>query len=240
MIRQVILKIRYRQPRVGARKLQCHVNTELSAQEIHVGRDRLIELLRGWDLLIRRRRNYKKTTNSNHRFKTYRNLIKEQSAQRPNEIFVSDITYINTSEKYGYLFLMTDQFSRKIVGYDFSPGLGIEGALAALDMALKQTPRDSALIHHSDRGLQYCSHDYIQRLEQHGACVSMTEDNHVYENALAERVNGILKTELLGRTDHLPFAIVKNLIQEAIEIYNNERLHMNLGYRTPAVVHSLN
>ena len=225
---------------MGARKLQQHVNAALGTEGIHVGRDRLIELLRTWGLLVRRRRSYKKTTDSNHRLKTYKNLIKEQPGQRPNEVFVSDITYVGTSEKYGYLFLITDKVSRKIVGHEFSRGLGIEGALTALKMALKQTPAGSPLIHHSDRGLQYCSHDYVQRLEQHGARVSMTEDNHVYENALAERVNGILKTELLSRTDHLPFAVVKRLIKEAIDIYNNERLHMNLGYQTPAAVHSLN
>lgn len=222
---------------MGGRKLQRHVNQELSRQDIRVGRDRLFELLREWELLVRRKRNYKKTTNSHHGFKKYPNLIKEQRPQRPNEVLVSDITYVGTAEKYGYLFLITDQVSRKIVGYDFSHSLGIEGALTALEMALKQTLAGSPLIHHSDRGLQYCSHDYIRRLEQNGAQVSMTEDNHVYENALAERVNGILKNELLGRTDHLPFAIVKRLIKEAIEIYNNERLHMNLGYRTPAEVH---
>jgi len=140
---------------------------------------------------------------------------------------VADITYIGTKEEYGYLFLITDKVSRKIVGHNFSRGLGIEGALLALEMALKQSPKGSALIHHSDRGLQYCSHDYVALLERQGARISMTEENHVYENALAERVNGILKTELLGSTDHLPFATVKDLIHEAIHIYNNERLHID-------------
>ena len=240
MIHQIVLKIRQRQPRVGGRKLYCHVNQELSPRGIHVGRDRLFKLLRQWGLLVRRKRNYKKTTNSRHLFKKYPNLLKEQPGQRPNEVLVSDITYVGTSENYGYLFLITDKVSRKIVGHEFSRGLGIEGALLALKMALEQSPVGSPLIHHSDRGLQYRSHDYVQCLDQNGARVSMTEDNHVYENALAERVNGILKNELLGRTNHLPFAVVKRLIQEAIDIYNNERLHMNLGYQTPAAVHSLN
>lgn len=215
-----------------------HVNKELTSQGIVVGRDHLIELLREWDLLIRPKRNYKRTTNSKHRFRMYENLIKDQEPKRPNEIFVSDITYIKTLESYCYLFLVTDKFSRKIVGFDVNLSLGIEGALAAMDMALKQIHRDLPLIHHSDRGLQYCSHDYVQLLEKNKVQISMTEENHVYENALAERVNGILKTEFLGHTEDIPFSVVRKLIGEAIEIYNNERLHMSLNYETPAFIHN--
>ena len=237
MIRQAVLKVRHRQPRVGARKLQKHVNAELFVQGVQVGRDRLIELLRVWDLLIRPKKNYKRTTNSNHRFKVHKNLIKDKEPQRPNEIFVSDITYIATCESYCYLFLVTDKYSHKIVGYDVNRSLGIEGALAALEMALEQVDHQRPLIHHSDRGLQYCSHDYIRLLRKNKVGISMTEDNHVYENALAERVNGILKTEFLGNTANIPFSVVRGLIGETIEIYNKERLHMSLNYQTPQQVH---
>ena len=232
-----MLKVRYRQPRVGGRKLAIHVNEALASQGIIVGRDRLFDLLRDWGLLIRPKKSYQKTTNSRHRFKMHKNLIKNKRAQRPNEIFVSDITYIKISTGYCYLFLITDQYSRKIVGYALSLSLNIEGALAALAMALQPDPGGSR-IHHSDRGIQYCSHDYVDLLEKNNVQISMTEENHVYENAMAERVNGILKTELLGDTENLPFPAVKHLVIQSIEIYNNERLHMNLGYRTPAAVHN--
>ena len=238
LIKEAVLKVRYRQPRVGGRKLMIHINAALGSQKITVGRDRLFDLLRGWDLLIRPKRNYKRTTNSQHRFKVHKNLIKDKGAKRPNEIFVSDITYVKTCENFCYLFLITDQYSRKIVGYDVSLSLGIEGALRSLEMALSGVRPKLPLIHHSDRGIQYCSHDYVNLLVKNKVRISMTEENHVYENALAERVNGILKTELLGNTEDLPLIVVKRLIIEAIEIYNNERLHMNLGYRTPAAVHN--
>ena len=238
MIHQAVLKVRYRQPRVGARKLHKHIHEELSSQGIQVGRDRLIELLREWDLLIRPKKNYKRTTNSRHRFKVHKNLIKEKESQRPNEIFVSDITYIKILEGYCYLFLITDKHSHKIVGYDINLSLGIEGAIAALEMALKQIDHPEPLIHHSDRGIQYCSHDYTQLLENNKVEISMTEDNHVYENAMAERINGILKTELLGDTQYVPFSGIKLLVAEAIEIYNKERLHMSLNYKTPEEVHN--
>ena len=238
MIRKAVLRIRHRQPRAGARKLYEHVNCDLACDGIHVGRDRLIEHLREWDLLIRPKRNYQRTTNSKHRFKIHKNLIKDKEPKRPNEIFVSDITYIKTCENYCYLFLVTDKYSRKIVGYDVNLSLGIEGALTAMKMALNQIPNEQPLIHHSDRGLQYCSHDYVQLLEKNKVQISMTEENHVYENALAERVNGILKIEFLGHTEDIPFSTVKHLIAEAIDIYNNERLHMSLDYKTPAFIHN--
>ena len=236
MIKQAVLQVRYRQPRVGGRKLYEH----LQKQDICVGRDRLFDLLREWKLLLRPRRSYRKTTYSRHRLRVYKNLLKDQPAQGPNEAWVGDITYIETRDRFGYLFLLTDQFSRKIVGYDFSISLSTTGALTALQMALKQSPGRGALIHHSDRGIQYCSHEYVRLLKSHGVRISMTEDNHVYENALAERVNGILKTELLGNTRYIHFTDVKRVIQEAIDIYNNERLHMSLSYQTPNFVHNNN
>ena len=234
-ILQVVRRIRCRQPRVGTRKLQRH----LQAEGIVVGRDRLLEVLRQNGLLIRTKRNYKRTTQSKHRFKTYKNKIKTLKVKRPNRVYVSDITYIKVAAIYYYLFLVTDLFSRKIVGYDLHPNLTTHGAVNAMRMALAQRPdeQDSKTIHHSDRGVQYCSHEYIELLEKDQIDISMTQENHVYENALAERVNGILKTEfLLNRQPSIEVA--KVAVKESIEIYNKERLHMSLGYRTPEEVHN--
>ena len=233
-ILHAVQRIRSRQPRVGGRKLQRH----LRAEGIIVGRDRLLELLRQNDLLIRRKRNYKRTTQSQHRLKTYKNKIKALEVKRPNEVYVSDITYLKVAARYYYLFLITDLFSRKIVGYDLHPNLTTTGALNALRMALDQRRHPGMpLIHHSDRGLQYCSREYIELLESGQIEISMTEDNHVYENALAERINGILKTEFfLNRQPSLETA--KMAVKQSIAIYNKERLHMSLNYRTPEEVHN--
>ena len=233
-ILQAVQRTRCRQPRVGGRKLQRH----LQAEGIRVGRDRLLELLRQNNLLIRNKRNYKRTTQSKHEFKTYKNKIKTLKVTRPNEAYVSDITYIKVATIYYYLFLITDLFSHKIVGHDLHRDLTTQGALNALRMALAQrNDQTISLIHHSDRGRQYCSNEYIDLLESGRVDISMTEENHVYENALAERVNGILKTEFL--LSHQPsIEIAKIAVKESIEIYNKERLHMSLGYRTPESVHN--
>ncbi len=233
-ILKAVRQIRCRQPRVGGRKLQRH----LQSQGIIVGRDRLLEILGQNGLLVRPKRNYKRTTQSRHRFKTYQNKIKALNVRRPNHVYVSDITYIKVAAIYYYLFLITDLFSHKIVGHDLHPNLTTQGAVNALRMALAQRGnQDTPLIHHSDRGLQYCSNEYINLLESGQIDISMTEDNHVYENALAERVNGILKTEfLLGRQPSIEVA--KVAVKQSIEIYNKERLHMSLNYRTPEEVHT--
>jgi putative transposase len=234
MIKNRVQELRSRQTKVGGKKLHRHLNEE----GIPVGRDRLFDLLRFWGLLIHKKKRFHKTTNSKHHFRKYSNLIKERPPKKIHEVYVSDITYIKTLEGFWYLYLITDMYSRKIVGHAFKNNLTADGTLESLDMALKQWPGGTKLIHHSDRGIQYCCHDYVDRLMDAGVQISMTEDNHVYENSLAERVNGILKDEFL--LDHTieSSALAKRLVLEAIEIYNNERLHMSLGYRTPSYVHS--
>jgi len=229
--------IRARQPRVGTRKLHRMVNERLKADGIEVGRDHLFELLRAHNLLIRRRRGARRTTDSRHRLKKFKNLIQDLELMRPNQVYVADITYLETLEGFCYLALLTDAYSRKIVGYDVSRSLAIEGSLRALQMALAALSGPIQLIHHSDRGLQYCSHAYVKLLTTHGIQISMTEENHVYENAKAERVNGILKSEfLLG--ERLPSVeVAKNLVKDSIQIYNEERLHLSLDYQTPAMKH---
>ncbi len=202
-----------------------------------IGRDRLFDLLRENRLLIKKKKKYIVTTNSRHRFKKYSNLIKGKEATGPEQQYVSDITYIETIEGYRYLSLITDRYSRKIVGHELSKSLSVEGSLKALSIALKRVNNTKGLIHHSDRGLQYCSNAYVELLKKHGVKISMTEENHVYENALAERVNGILKEELmLG--ERLPtYQIAKKMVDQAVKIYNEERLHMSIGYVTPQQKH---
>jgi putative transposase len=206
----------------------------LRALNLEIGRDKLFSMLRKNSLLVRPKRNYTRTTNSYHRFRKYSNLIKEHTVTRPNEVFVADITYLDTLEGFQYLVLITDLYSRKIVGWDLSNSLSIEGAQRALRMALKDVKDPAALIHHSDRGIQFCSNGYVEILQRHGAQISMTEENHVYENAVAERVNGILKSEFLLGEKLQSFQVAKELVREAIKIYNNERLHLSLEYQTPA------
>lgn len=225
-----IKEIRQRQPRVGGRKLHKMVGEA-------IGRDRLFELLRDEGLLVRRKKRYKQTTNSRHRFKVYKNLIKDKEPAGPGEQYVSDITYITTWEGYCYLSLVTDRYSRKIVGHELSRSLCIEGSLRALDMAIKSVEHPERLIHHSDRGLQYCSNEYVKLLNSNKIQISMTEENHVYENALAERVNGILKEELLLGEILPSYEIARQMVNEAVKIYNEERLHISLGYVTPQQKH---
>lgn len=226
----VVKRLRRRQPKVGTRKLK----RMLLAEGIHIGRDQLFNLLGAYKLLIKPRKKYATTTQSFHRFRKYPNLIRDLEITAPNQVLVADITYVETVEGFCYVALLTDVYSRCIVGYDVSQSLAIAGCQRALTMALKHVSDPQGLIHHSDRGIQYCSAGYVRMLENRGAKLSMTEESHVYENALAERVNGILKTEfMLGET--LPsFAVAKELVREAIQIYNQERLHMSLNYETPA------
>ncbi|HET9432845.1 MAG TPA: IS3 family transposase [Chitinophagaceae bacterium] len=230
MVLREVKRIRVSQPRVGTRKLYraLHLNW------VRIGRDHLFEILRKNRLLIKPMKNFKKTTNSYHRFRKHRNLIKDLIVTAPNQVFVSDITYLDTLESSCYLFLVTDLYSRKIVGWNVSKDLSVQAGQKALKMALQGVEHPEGLIHHSDRGVQYCSPRYTDILDRHKVRISMTEENHVYENAVAERVNGILKTEfLLGQRLQL-FNQAEKLAAQSIKTYNEQRLHMSLNYRTPA------
>ena len=232
-----VIKIRKRQPMIGGRKIQHILGKQSQKLEICVGRDQLFTILREHNLLIAPKKKYVKTTNSYHRFRVHKNLIKDLDITRPDQVYVSDITYITTIDGFCYLSLITDLFSRKIVGYCLSKSLGIEGCLTALKMALKGVEHPENLIHHSDRGIQYCSHAYVELLTKKKVKISMTEENHVYENAVAERVNGILKTEFMLGETLTSFKIATKLVAEAILIYNSERPHMSLNYETPDEVY---
>ena len=223
-------QIRQKLPRVGTRKLMHMIETK-------IGRDHLFAVLRWHRKLVPLKRRYHVTTNSRHGYLRHQNLIKEKKPERPNEQYVSDITYVATQQGYGYLSLVTDRYSRLIVGYDFSRSLVVEGSMRALKMALKQRKRDEETIHHSDRGVQYSCHAYINCLKSHGVIPSMTQENHVYENGMAERVNGILKTEFGLNKRLKSYKAAKKLIQQSIELYNSYRPHMALEYKTPLQVH---
>jgi transposase InsO family protein len=230
--------VRRRQPKIGARKLYFKIKPLLLDMGYKFGRDQLFDLLRRENMLIRRRRKYTKTTDSRHRFTKYCNLIRELEIKKPNQVYVADITYIRTLEGFCYLSLITDACSRKIVGYNLSRDLGISGCMKALKMALRHLPKGLDLIHHSDRGIQYCSYDYTDILQKNSVRISMTERDHVYENSLAERVNGILKDEFMLGETLASYKVAANMVKESIQIYNQERPHLSLNYKTPEQRHA--
>lgn len=226
------------QSREGGKKLYKALKGELEELNLKIGRDKLFDILRKHDMLVKPRKSYVNTTNSRHRFHTYLNLIEDFTPTGKNQLWVSDITYIRTVNGFLYLALITDAYSRKIVGYDISDSLELEGVLRALRLALRSLPADHKLIHHSDRGIQYCSHAYVNKLKSRGIRISMASLGNCYENAMAERVNGILKQEYyLDQTFKTKGFAVK-ACKQAVKIYNSQRLHMALDYKTPSYVHS--
>lgn len=230
-----VLEERRIQPRVGTRKLV----RELRNSGITIGRDRLFEVLRKHDLLVAPKKRLVRTTYRDESLPVYRNLLYALEPTGPNHVWVSDITYIKTEEGDLYLALITDLVSRKIVGWYACDSLCATTAIKALEVALRDLPADRWPIHHSDRGCQYCCHEYVAVLRQRGLPISMTEQNHCYENCYAERVNGILKAEFNLDAKFRTRAQAHRAIQEAIEVYNHRRLHTSLGLRTPADVHRL-
>lgn len=230
---QLVKEERKEQPRVGVRKLYETLLPAFEAAHIKIGRDSLFDILRANNMLVKRKRAYAKTTNSYHHFHKYNNLIKELVITSPNQVWVADITYIRTIKGFCYLALITDLYSRKIIGHDLSDSLELAGCLRALKKAMWHARPAAGLIHHSDRGVQYCSHMYVNELKRHGIKISMTEEKHCYENAIAERVNGILKDEFYLDQCFFSTAHAKRATKSAIKIYNNNRLHVSLRYKTP-------
>jgi putative transposase len=231
-----IQEIRKRQPRIGGRKLLV----KLEEIGIQMGRDALFDKLRQNGLLVRRRRNGVRTTNSSHWLRKYPNLIRHFEPMRPNQLWVSDITYLETSEGFLYLFLITDACSKKILGWAIADNLDADNAVEALQMALRTMKGDcSGLIHHSDRGVQYCSDKYVKLLNRHQIRISMTENGDPLENAIAERVNGILKDEWLYEMGKMSKSAMQKVVPQIIQIYNNERPHLSLNMLTPAIAHQL-
>jgi transposase InsO family protein len=237
LIIQQVHIIRKEQPRCGARKLLLMLQPFLEQHNISVGRDHFFELLKKNKLLVRRTKRSIYTTNSKHHFRRYPNLAKDFTALKAHELWVSDITYIPLKNRFAYLFLITDAYSRKIVGFHVSDDMKVSSAVVALKKALAQKPPETIVIHHSDRGIQYCSNEYVALLQQHHALISMTQSGDPLENAVAERVNGILKTELISSSyDDIDKAALA--ITRAIIIYNYRRRHSSLNWQIPADVHA--
>ncbi len=233
----LVRKIRETQKRTGGRKLFEMVRESFRGEQLF-GRDAFFDLLRRNGLLVRKRKTRVVTTNSYHWLHKYPNLIKGLSADRPNHIWVSDITYIKTERGFLYLYLITDAYSRKIIGWQLSDNLESDNAILALYMAISQLPAECReIIHHSDRGIQYCSIKYVRVLETHGIKISMTENGDPYENAIAERVNGILKTEWLYDMRLKGLEDGKDAVEQIIRIYNTERLHASIEMMTPEQAH---
>jgi putative transposase len=231
---------RLRQPRIGTRKLHYLLRGSFMERGIKLGRDGLFGLLREARLLVPTKRAYHKTTDSHHRFRKHPNLLKDGPqrvvATAPEEVWVADITYIPTREKFAYLSLVTDAYSRRIMGYHVHGSLQTEEVSRALKMAIKGRKTHARLIHHSDRGIQYCSSFYQRIHEKHEITCSMTDGYDCYQNALAERVNGILKNEFLLQTPK-NLKEATQMIKQSIHVYNHERPHLALKYKTPDAVH---
>jgi len=234
---EMVQRIRKDMPRLGGRKL-IHLIKEMSDGQIDIGRDGFYDLLRRNGLLVRRRRNRVVTTNSFHWLRKYPNLIRALKATRPNQIWVSDITYIKTDEGFLYLFLLTDLYSRRIIGWKLADNMGSENAVMALEQAIvNANGQVRGTIHHSDRGMQYCSGDYVKILESNQMRISMTENGDPYENPVAERINGILKQELSLGNVFKNFHHAASVLHEAVFIYNEKRPHASCDFLTPVLAH---
>ena len=242
IVLKLVEDIRSKMPRIGTIKLYSMLQLPMEEHGIKMGRDKLYDLLSYYGLLIRRKRRRKAiTTDSNHPFYRYDNLVKHLQVSRPNQVWVSDITYIRLSRGFCYLNLVTDACSRKIVGHCLYKDLSSEGTLKALQMALQHNPRhrQEQLIHHSDRGIQYCCGEYIKLLTSHHIAISMTKNGDPYENALAERVNGILKEEFKLNHTYPSLQSAQQAVSQAIKYYNELRPHLSLQLKTPVQVHQL-
>jgi len=234
---QMVYDERKYMPGIGGRKLQSIIN-KLLPKEMHMGRDSFFNWLRNNNLLVRRSRTKVITTNSYHWLRKYPNLIKEFTPNSPNQLWVSDITYIRTKEGVVFLFLITDAFSKKIVGWKVSSNLKAYNAIEALNMAIKHNPKRSKdLIHHSDRGVQYCSGLYVKALNKNNIRISMTQTGNPLDNAIAERLNGILKTEWINDLTIKNKRSAIAYLTKIIGIYNQKRPHLSLNMLTPNEVH---
>ena len=234
---ELVAQVRRELPGLGGHKLYKCIYQPLRTNDIKMGRDKLYTLLRNHNLLIDRKRRNPKTTQSNHWFHKYPNMAKNLLVTRPEQLWVADITYISIGYDFNYLSLITDAYSKRVMGYCLYPYLSNDGCIEALRMAMANRLTTSEIIHHSDRGVQYCSYDYVDILRKKKISISMTESGEGYENQIAERINGILKTEFKlhqvfkSRTEAL-FAV-----KTSVNAYNNLRPHMSCNFMTPAEAH---
>ena len=236
LVIQAVLKHRELHPRIGTRKLIILLQGFVKQHKIGLGRDALFDLLRQYNLLIRKRKRRAQTTFSKHWLRKYPNLIKNFVPLSPNHLWASDITYIVIAEQFAYLSLITDTYSRKIVGFYLSKTLEAAGCISALKMAIRATEDFENLIHHSDRGVQYCSYEYVKLLTDKKIKISMTENGDPLENAIAERVNGILKDEYL-QENYSSFDEAQRSVAKTVAIYNSLRPHSSCEMKTPNEAH---
>ncbi len=236
---ELVESIRLQMPKIGTRKLYFILEDEL--KRLNVGRDMLFRILKANHMLIQPKRRYHITTNSHHRFRKHKNLVENVVPEQPEQIWVSDITYVGNRQNPMYLALVTDAYSKQIMGHDLSNSLDVSGSLRALKMAVKKRKyKNNIVTHHSDRGLQYCSNEYQDLLKRSKMYCSMTESYDPYANAVAERVNGILKEEFIGYKNKHSLETMDALVKNSINIYNEKRPHFSCYYKTPKQMHQQN
>ena len=236
---ELVESIRFQMPKIGTRKLYFMLEDEL--KQLNVGRDMLFRILKANHMLIQPKRRYHVTTNSHHRFRKHKNLVENIVPEKPEQIWVSDITYVGNRQNPMYLALVTDAYSKQIMGHDLSNSLDVSGSLRALKMAVKKRKyKNNIVTHHSDRGLQYCSNEYQDLLKRFKINCSMTESYDPYANAIAERINGILKGEFIGYRNKHSLETMDMLIKNSIDIYNERRPHFSCFYKTPRQMHQQN
>lgn len=233
---KMVSELRFKMPKVGTRKLYFLLQDQL--EKIGVGRDMLFRILRANQMLIKPKRHYHITTNSHHRFRKHKNLIEHLIPSKPEQIWVSDITYVGNRKNPMYLALVTDAYSKKIVGHDVSNSLDVKSSTRALKKAIvSRVYKSNDIIHHSDRGLQYCSNEYQSVLKKNKIKCSMTESYDPYANAVAERINGILKAEFIGENNQCEMSVMQELVNGSVKIYNELRPHYSCYYKTPNQMH---
>jgi putative transposase len=238
LIVEQVRQLRKGNSMLGGRKLYCMLQPFLLEHQIKIGRDALFDTLADHHLLVRRRRRKAITTNSRHWLRKYPNLIRDLIPLRPNQVWVSDITYLRTTRGFVYISFITDAYSRKIVGYQVAENLEAIHSIKALKMALAGIRKPIAgLIHHSDRGSQYCSSEYVKLLQDYQIQISMCEKSDPLENAIAERLNGIIKTEYFNDQVITSRYQAELILEKAISNYNTERPHMSCSMLTPDKVH---
>jgi len=239
LVLQKVALIRQRMPQTGTRKLYEHLKPILPTYDLKIGRDALNDLLRNNGKLIKKTKRFHITTDSKHFYYTSPNRIKALEITHAEQVFVNDITYIKTDQCHAYLAVVTDAYSKKIMGWSLEDNMKVGLIKEALNMAHRnRIYSNQNVIHHSDRGLQYCCPDYTEYAQKRGFIMSTTQKYDPYENGIAERINGILKYEF-GLLKSLPnLEIARKIMKQAVEIYNNERLHWSLDLQTPATVHT--
>jgi len=224
--------------RIGGIKLYSELKEQMNTNNIKMGRDKFFTCLRSNNMLVHKLKNYHVTTDSNHQFHKYKNLVKDAVPTRPEQLFVSDITYIKTDNGHNYLALVTDAYSKQIMGYKLANHMKASLCVEALAMAIKNRKYpDKKTIHHSDRGFQYCCKEYTTFAEKNNLMMSMTEQYDPYENAVAERVNRTLKYEYGLKQTIKNTDLAQKMTAQAVYIYNNLRPHLSLELRKPADVH---